>query len=331
MKAWNYIKNYFDQETGQEYSTIVQIIVKADRGKSIAWRSVSCLNRRRYSRFGGGWSPRRNDGHRFLQVDFQALAKVTRVATQGMQNANYWVKKYYIKYSRRRTGFATYREGRTTKVCFTYLCDVKASSPDFAQTVRGRSFQGDHLNTSYWLSKFFHRIGRFICISFFCRFSVETMIDTSPWKIDLPGFSMENTSEFTLFLGTLGLAWGWSFMDVCTVRFHLSGEVSWSLTWNEKCRGNCTLTELNFKSDSVWQKVKETSMWSPNFESFFYEISYEKVDLTYLDPEITNCAWSIIWKGRLSWLEHSTQYHNSESFRFPDTITQIFSNQFLFH
>ena len=94
------------------------------------------LNRRRYSRFGGGWSPRRNDGHRFLQVDFQALAKVTRVATQGMQNANYWVKKYYIKYSRTRTGFATYREGRTTKVCFIYLCDVKASSPDFAQILR---------------------------------------------------------------------------------------------------------------------------------------------------------------------------------------------------
>ena len=27
---------------GQEYSTKVQIIVKADRGKAIAWRSVSC-------------------------------------------------------------------------------------------------------------------------------------------------------------------------------------------------------------------------------------------------------------------------------------------------
>ena len=42
MKAWNYIKIDFDQEMGQEYSTIVQIIVKADRGKAIAWRSVSC-------------------------------------------------------------------------------------------------------------------------------------------------------------------------------------------------------------------------------------------------------------------------------------------------
>ena len=40
MKAWNFTKNDFDQETGKEYSTIVQIIAKDDRGK--AWRSVSC-------------------------------------------------------------------------------------------------------------------------------------------------------------------------------------------------------------------------------------------------------------------------------------------------
>ena len=42
MKAWNYIKNDFDQEMGQEYSTIVHILVKADHGKVIAWRSVGC-------------------------------------------------------------------------------------------------------------------------------------------------------------------------------------------------------------------------------------------------------------------------------------------------
>ena len=42
MKAWNYIKNDCDQETGKEFSTIVQIIMKDNRGKAIAWRSVSC-------------------------------------------------------------------------------------------------------------------------------------------------------------------------------------------------------------------------------------------------------------------------------------------------
>ena len=36
------IKIDFDWETGEEYSTIVQIIMKADHGKAIAWCSVSC-------------------------------------------------------------------------------------------------------------------------------------------------------------------------------------------------------------------------------------------------------------------------------------------------
>ena len=42
LKAWNFITIDFHQDMGQEFSTIVQIIVKADRGKAIAWRSVSC-------------------------------------------------------------------------------------------------------------------------------------------------------------------------------------------------------------------------------------------------------------------------------------------------
>ena len=42
LKAWNYITIDFHQEMGHEFSTIVQIIVKTDRGKAIAWRSVSC-------------------------------------------------------------------------------------------------------------------------------------------------------------------------------------------------------------------------------------------------------------------------------------------------
>ena len=36
MKDLNYIKNDCDQETGKEYSTLEQIIVKDYRGKAIA-------------------------------------------------------------------------------------------------------------------------------------------------------------------------------------------------------------------------------------------------------------------------------------------------------
>lgn len=76
------------------------------------------LNRRRHGRLGGGWSPRRNDKIRWLQIDFQALTKATRVATQGMHNANYWVKRYYIKYGKNKNRLTPYREGRKTRVSF---------------------------------------------------------------------------------------------------------------------------------------------------------------------------------------------------------------------
>ena len=42
MKASNYIENDFYQETGWEYSTEIQIIVKAERGKAIPLLSVIC-------------------------------------------------------------------------------------------------------------------------------------------------------------------------------------------------------------------------------------------------------------------------------------------------
>ena len=63
-----------------------------------------------------GWWPKRNDRRPWLQIDFLAMTKVTRVATQGLYNANYWVKKYYVKYAKNKNRFVPYREGRATKV-----------------------------------------------------------------------------------------------------------------------------------------------------------------------------------------------------------------------
>ena len=76
-----------------------------------------------YGRLNGyrAWGPRRNERQPWLQVDFLALTKVTRVATQGQYNANYWVKKYYVKYAKKKNKFTTYQEGKTTKVRFFVL------------------------------------------------------------------------------------------------------------------------------------------------------------------------------------------------------------------
>ena len=81
---------------------------------------------------GRGWSPRRNDRTRFLQIDFQAMTKVTRVATQGKRYANSWVTKYYIKYGKTKSRFIPYRVGRKIKVGFlllTGLCLLFQNSP----------------------------------------------------------------------------------------------------------------------------------------------------------------------------------------------------------
>jgi len=74
------------------------------------------LNRRRYGRQGGAWCAKRRDRRQWLQVDFGALTRVSRVATQGRQNAAQWVTSYYISYSRNGYKFVPYREGRRTKV-----------------------------------------------------------------------------------------------------------------------------------------------------------------------------------------------------------------------
>ena len=76
------------------------------------------LNRRRHGRLGGAWCAKRRDRRQWLQIDFGALTKVCRVATQGRQNSAQWVKSYYIKYSRNGYKFTPYREGRRTKVTF---------------------------------------------------------------------------------------------------------------------------------------------------------------------------------------------------------------------
>ena len=74
------------------------------------------LNGRRAGRYGGAWCAKRSDRRQWLQVDFGAIAKVSRVATQGRQNSAQWVKSYYLSYSRNGYRFTTYKENGRAKV-----------------------------------------------------------------------------------------------------------------------------------------------------------------------------------------------------------------------
>ena len=47
----------------------------------------------------GAWSAKYNNGRQFLQVNLGRWVKITRINTQGRQDANQWVKKYTLSYS----------------------------------------------------------------------------------------------------------------------------------------------------------------------------------------------------------------------------------------
>ena len=62
------------------------------------------------------WGARTNNVNQWFQVNFVSVVKVTGIATQGRQNANYWVKTYTLYYSPDSTNFRYYTEGRGAKV-----------------------------------------------------------------------------------------------------------------------------------------------------------------------------------------------------------------------
>ena len=47
----------------------------------------------------GAWSAKTNDQSQWLQVDFGRNVKITKVATQGRQDLDEWVKSYSLAYS----------------------------------------------------------------------------------------------------------------------------------------------------------------------------------------------------------------------------------------
>ena len=63
-----------------------------------------------------GWTAKRNNRNQWFQVDFLALAKISRVAIQGRSNSHYWVKTYSVSYSKKGQRWLPYREQRRTKV-----------------------------------------------------------------------------------------------------------------------------------------------------------------------------------------------------------------------
>ena len=64
----------------------------------------------------GAWVARKIDLHQWLQVDLGSYITVTRVATQGRNGYDQWVKKYKIQYSVDGVIFQVYKESGNVSV-----------------------------------------------------------------------------------------------------------------------------------------------------------------------------------------------------------------------
>ncbi|XP_068680517.1 uncharacterized protein, partial [Montipora foliosa] len=60
----------------------------------------SRLNEQREGSYYGGWASKHADVGQWLQIDLGKTTEITRIATQGRSDANWWVTKYKLSYSR---------------------------------------------------------------------------------------------------------------------------------------------------------------------------------------------------------------------------------------
>ena len=83
----------------------------------------------RLRRKAGSWSAGSSDVNQWLQVDLGSqYTKVTRVATQGGNDAAQWVTKYKLQYSKDGVNFQYYREqgqtiNKVNRLTFTMKVD----------------------------------------------------------------------------------------------------------------------------------------------------------------------------------------------------------------
>lgn len=66
----------------------------------------------------GAWVAQKQDHNQWLQVDFGVETVITRIATQGRQDADQWVKEYTLRYSTDGSYFKHYQPFGYTKVTF---------------------------------------------------------------------------------------------------------------------------------------------------------------------------------------------------------------------
>ncbi|KAL9955596.1 hypothetical protein ACROYT_G036938 [Oculina patagonica] len=86
----------------------------------------------------GAWIAQKQDHNQWLQVDFGVETQVTRIATQGRQDANQWVKEYTLRYSTDGSYFKQYQPSGFTKTFMGNSDRYTVVSQNLSAPIRAR-------------------------------------------------------------------------------------------------------------------------------------------------------------------------------------------------
>ena len=78
-----------------------------------------CSICRRSHRLVGAWCAKRNDRNQWLRIDLRGPTRITKVTTQGRDDATQFVRTYYLYYSQNGRTFLPIKEGGKIRVCET--------------------------------------------------------------------------------------------------------------------------------------------------------------------------------------------------------------------
>lgn len=64
----------------------------------------------------GGWSPKSSNTGEWIQFDLSKNTKVTRIATQGRDNANWWTTSYSLSFKVDGGSYESYNNGYVSNI-----------------------------------------------------------------------------------------------------------------------------------------------------------------------------------------------------------------------
>lgn len=109
----------------------------------------SRLNENQDGSYYGGWASKHADVGQWLQIDLGKITKVTRIATRGRYDANWWVTKYKLSYSDGGK-FQFYKNGEVSSI-FLQLLSNWLRIEDVSPFRISESLVDKHLGLgSYW-------------------------------------------------------------------------------------------------------------------------------------------------------------------------------------